>query len=1037
MSLSAPFIRRPVATTLIMIAITLTGLVAYPLLPVASLPQIDSPTLQVSATLPGGSPATIAATVAAPLERQFAQIPGLAQMTSTSTLNTTTIVLQFELERNIDAAALDVQSAINAASGVLPKDLPFPPQFKKVNPGDSPIMTLGVYSTLLPLPVVDDYADNIIAQQVTRMPGVGQVTLQGERKPAVRVQIDPSKLTALGLDLEDIRNVIGQITVNRPKGNLNGKDRNYIVYANDQLTGAGQWGETIVAYRNGGPIRLRDIGRVVDGAEYDKQGAWPNGHPGIGMFIYKVPGSNVVATVDRIKAELPRIVASLPPAIKVELLTDRTQTIRASVDDVQFTLLLSIALVVMVIFVFLRNVWATVIPSIAVPLSLLGTFALMYLAGYSLDNLSLMALTIAVGFVVDDAIVMLENVYRYIEEGYTPMEASFKGAREIGFTIMSISISLVAVFIPVLLMSGIIGRLLREFAITVSMAILVSGIVSLTLTPMMCARVLRDERHVRHGRLYLLSEKAFDWLLEQYRRGLDFVLDHQGLTLASFGLTLAATVVLFMWMPKGFFPQQDTGYLLGLTEGSQDISFDAMVKHQLELTQLLLDDPDIASVTSGMGGGTQNNGRVFAMLKPKGVRKASADQIVGRLRQKMKALEGATLFLQVPQDVNLGGRLARTQYQYTLQDIDLDELNEWAPRVMDAFASLPQLKDLATDQQTGAATLDLVIDREAAARYGIQPALIDDTIYDAFGARQITQYFTQLNVYHVILEILPELQSDVNVLDKIYIKSPATGLQVPLSAFTKHNANSLSLLSVNHQGQFPSVTLSFNLQPGVALGDAIAAIKAKEASLMFPPGLSSSFQGNAQAFERSLKSAPVLILAALVSVYIILGILYESFIHPLTILSTLPSAGVGAFLFLMLFHMDLSIIGLIGILLLIGIVKKNGIMIVDFALDAQRRQFVAPREAIRQACLLRFRPIMMTTMAALLGGLPLIVGTGTGAELRQPLGVAMVGGLAVSRLLTLFSTPVIYLAFERLRRPRRKKQAMPELALPVRLEAAE
>jgi hydrophobe/amphiphile efflux-1 (HAE1) family protein len=1025
MSISTPFIKRPIATTLIMLAIMLAGLVAYPFLPVSSLPQIDSPTIQVSANLPGASPSTIASAVAAPLERQFAQIPGLAQMTSTSTLNGTTIVLQFDLERDIDAAAFDVQGAITAAGGQLPRDLPSPPQIRKVNPGDSPIMTLGVYSETLPLPKVSDYADNMVAQQVARLPGVGQVSLQGERKPAIRVQIDPDKLTALGLSLEDVRSVIGQITVDRPKGNLNGKERNYIVYANDQLTQAKGWGDAIVAYRENAPVRLRDVGRVVEGAEYEKQGAWPNGHAGIGITIYKVPGSNVVETVDRIKAELPRILNGVPPTVKVEVLIDRTQTIRASVKEVQWTLLITIALVVMVIFLFLRNLWATLIPSTAVPLSLLGTIALMYFVGYSLDNLSLMALTIAVGFVVDDAIVMLENVYRHVEAGQTPMNAALKGAREIGFTIVSISISLVAVFIPVLLMSGVIGRLLREFAITVSLAILVSAVVSLTLTPMLCARFLRNEHQVRHGRVYRWSERFFEGMLSRYRRGLDWVLAHQRLTLLSFGVTLAATVALFIVIPKGFFPQQDTGYLTGLTEGSQDISFERMVKHQLELTQVMLDDPDVQAVTSGMGGGTQNNGRVFAMLKPREQRTATADQIVTRLRKKVGKLEGATLFLQVPQDINLGGRTAKTQYQYTLQDVDLEELNEWSGRVFEAFSALPQIKDVASDMQTGAATLNLTIDRDAAARFGINPSLIDDTIYDAFGGRQVAQFFTQLNAYRVVLEILPELQSDVRVLDKLYIKSPLTGQNVPLSAFSKYDTTRSSLLLVNHQGQFPSVTLSFNLQPGVALGDAIKAIKATEAKLQFPSGLTSSFQGNAQAFERSLVTTPYLILAALVSVYIILGVLYESYIHPLTILSTLPSAGAGAFLFLMLFHMDLSIIGIIGLLLLIGIVKKNGIMMVDFALDAQRRLGMPPHQAIREACLLRFRPILMTTMAAMLGGVPLILGSGAGSELRQPLGVAMVGGLAVSQVLTLFTTPVIYLAFERLRERFASKRVAP------------
>ncbi len=1014
MNISTPFIKRPIATSLIMLGVLLAGAVAYPLLPVAPLPQVDFPTIQVSATLPGASPETMASTVATPLEQQFANIPGVSQMTSSSSLGSTSVTVQFDLNRNIDAAAQDIQAAIDAAAGQLPKTLPSPPSYRKVNPADAPILVYAIHSDVLPLTVIDDYAENVVAQQISQLPGIAQVYIGGQQKPAVRIQANPAKLAALGMSLEDVAGVISSATVDAAKGSVDGQQRNFTIYDNDQLTTANPWNDVIVAYRKGAPVRIRDIGQAIDGPENTKLAAYENGQRGILLIIFKEPGANVIDAASRVEAAMPHIRLSVPPSVHVEKISDRTTTIRASVRDVNFTLVLTIALVVMVIFIFLRNFWATVIPGITVPLALVGTAGLMFVVGYSLDNLSLMALTIAVGFVVDDAIVMLENIYRHIEDGLSPYEAAIKGAGEIGFTIISISISLIAVFIPLLLMGGIIGRLFREFAVTVTMTIAVSAIVSLTLSPMMCSLFLRDEKHRRHNHLYMVFEKFFDGMAALYGRGLDIVLRHRGITLIVFFLTVALSGYLYVEVPKGFFPQQDTGIITGFAEASQDTSFAQMSKLTRQLMEVVAKDPDVGTWYAYLGGSrTFNTATALISLKPRDERTGSADQIIARLRPQLAKVQGAALFLQAAQDLNVGGRIARTQFQYTLQDADIDELNTWAPRVAAKLKTLPELRDVATDQQTGGGTLSLVIDRDQAARFGIQPQVIDQTLDDAFGQRQVTQYFTQRSSYHVILEVDPKIQGDPDTLSKIYIKSPLTGQQVPLSTFAKFDTQKVSYLSINHQGQFPAITLSFNLAQGVALGDAVAAIQQATASIGMPAAILGTFQGNAQAFQASLKSEPYLILAAIVAVYIILGVLYESYIHPLTILSTLPSAGVGALLMLIIFHFDLSVIALIGIILLIGIVKKNGIMMVDFAIQAEREQGLSPEQAIRQACLLRFRPIMMTTMAALLGALPLMLGHGTGSELRQPLGYTMVGGLLVSQVLTLFTTPVVYLYLDR------------------------
>ncbi|MBV8913522.1 MAG: multidrug efflux RND transporter permease subunit [Acetobacteraceae bacterium] len=1032
MSISTPFIRRPVATSLLMAAILLVGFAAYPLLPVAPLPRVEFPTIQVTAQLPGASPETMASTVAQPLERQFSQISGVAQMTSISVAGSTQVVVQFDLDRSIDAASLDVQAGINNAGGQLPKNLPSPPIFRKVNPADSPILILAVQSDALPLTEVDDYADNILSQQISQIGGVSQVSIGGEQKPAIRIQVDPARLASMNLTLEDVRQMLVTATVDSPKGVIDGPNRSLSVQANDQIIQASDYDNLILAWRNGAPVRVRDIGHAVDGPENAKLAGWQNGKRGIQLFIFKQPGANVIDTVQRVKAALPGLGAAIPPSVTVETIVDRTVTIRASVHEVQFTLMLSITLVVMVIFLFLRNLWATIIPSVTVPLALVGTFAVMYLCGYSLNNLTLMALTIAVGFVVDDAIVMLENIYRHIEEGMSPTEAALKGAGEIGFTIISISLSLIAVFIPLLLMGGIVGRLFREFAMTVAITVMVSAIVSLTLTPMMCSRFLKHHNG-SHGLLYRIVERFFEGLLAGYRRTLDIALRFQFVTLMVFFGTMAVTVYFYIQIPKGFFPTQDTGVMLGITEAGQEVSFAEMARRQQMAASIVASDPAVAAISSsigaGLGGQTGNNGRLWITLKPFEERDVSVQQIIARLRPRVAEIEGMNVYFQPAQDINVGGRLARTQYQYTIQDADLNELYDWAPKILAKLRSLPMLRDVATDQQVAGNTATITIDRDRAARFGIQPQVIDDTLYDAFGQRQIAQYFTQLNSYKVVLEVPPDLQGDLATLDRLYVRSSA-GNAVPLSTFVKVDTRPVVPLAVSHQGQFPSVTLSFNLAPGAALGQAVDAINAAMTQLGTPSTLRGTFQGTAQAFQSSLSTQPYLIAAALIAVYIILGILYESFILPITILSTLPSAGVGALLMLMTFGYDLSVIALIGVILLIGIVKKNGIMMVDFAISAERRDNVSPQTAIRQACLLRFRPILMTTMAALLSGLPLVFGSGAGSELRKPLGLSMVGGLILSQILTLYTTPVVYLYLDRLQRwlmPRRRA-SLPTLA---------
>jgi multidrug efflux pump len=1072
MSPSRPFILRPVATSLLMAAVLLTGVVAFTQLPVSALPEVDYPTIQVVTFYPGASPDVVASAITAPLERQFGEVPGLNQMASTSSDGSSVITLQFVLNLNIDVAEQEVQQGINAAQTYLPADLPTPPIYSKVNPADAPILTLALTSKTIPLSQVEDMADTRLAQKIAQLPGVGLVRISGGQKPAVRVQVNPTALSSFGINLEDVRTAIQQTSLDLAKGNFDGPQQDYQIQANDQLLSSKDFTPIVVAYRNGAPVHLGDVARVIDDAENVKQAAWVNTTPAIILNIQRQPGANIIQVVDRIKQLLPNLRTSLPASISVSVLTDRTTTIRASVQDVEFELMLTIALVVMVIFLFLRNVSATIIPSVAVPLSLIGTLGVMYLAGYSLNNLTLMALTISTGFVVDDAIVMIENIVRFIEQGDTPLQAALKGSEQIGFTIVSLTISLIAVLIPLLFMGDIVGRLFREFAITLAVTILVSAVVSLTLTPMMCSRLLRHKLEAQQGRLYQASERAFQRVIDFYGRTLRWVLRHQTGTLFVAGATLVLTIVLYIIVPKGFFPIQDTGIIQGISQAPQTISFQAMSAKQQELTRVILQDPAVESLSSFIGidgtNQTLNSGRILINLKPLDVRKINASEVIARLQPELEKIDGITLDMQPVQDLTVEDRVSRAQFQYTLEDADSNELNTWTNKFVEKLKTLPELRDVSTDQQDAGLAESLVIDRQTASRMGISAQLIDETLYDAFGQRQVSTLYTQLNQYHVVLETLPDFQKSPAKLQDIYVRSllasPSTssasgssastanqtitattagapaagttgpggstpvastgsanpaattavnGAAVPLSTFS-HFETRNAPLAVTHQGQFPAVTISFNLAPNGSLGEATAAIEQARREMGMPLSIQSAFQGTAASFQASLSNEPLLILAALVTVYIVLGVLYESYIHPITILSTLPSAGVGAIFALLISKAELSVVALIGIILLIGIVKKNGIMMVDFALQAQREEGKSTVEAIFQACLLRFRPIMMTTMAALLAGLPLAMGTGIGSELRRPLGISMVGGLILSQILTLYTTPVIYIFFDRL-----------------------